>query len=354
MGKARAEKIIATCRAMYPTFKNDCVEFAAAVLRHYFMAPDFDGGVLADDVVARLRATGSGWRRTRRIAEAIADAKAGMFVLAGLQSREMGSGVRHGHLAIVVGVDGKQSRPQDVVVPIGYAGSIGRASIENDLLSRTFRADLVREEALDYFIRAPQIEPAATAVTLLLDLPRRLQLRSRRGNVAPLTPPMAWGAKVSPEFRAKVFAIAARLGASADHLMAAMAFETAETFSPSIRNKDTGATGLIQFMPSTAESLGTSTELLAAMSAEEQLDYVERYFARKKGPFASLADVYMAILWPRAIGKPDTFILFAKGSKAYAQNSGLDLNADGAVTKHEAAAKVERKLTKGRKAPWLG
>ncbi len=41
--------------------------------------------------------------------------------------------------------------------------------------------------------------------------------------------------------------------------MAAMAFESARTFSADIVNKASGATGLIQFMPKTAEGLGTWT-----------------------------------------------------------------------------------------------
>ena len=39
-----------------------------------------------------------------------------------------------------------------------------------------------------------------------------------------------------------------------------------------------GATGLIQFLPSTARGLGTTTDALAGMSSVEQLNYVEKYF----------------------------------------------------------------------------
>lgn len=46
------------------------------------------------------------------------------------------------------------------------------------------------------------------------------------------------------------------------------------------RNPVTGATGLIQFMPKTAKALGTSTEALARMSFERQLDYVQEYLER--------------------------------------------------------------------------
>ena len=47
--------------------------------------------------------------------------------------------------------------------------------------------------------------------------------------------------------------MAGRLGISEADLMAVMSFETGGTFNPNIRNAaGSGATGLIQFMPSTA------------------------------------------------------------------------------------------------------
>src|SRR4051812_6246216 len=45
--------------------------------------------------------------------------------------------------------------------------------------------------------------------------------------------PLAWGAKVSPEFRAKVREISARLGCAPDDLMSCMAWESGRSFSPS-------------------------------------------------------------------------------------------------------------------------
>ena len=165
---------------------------------------------------------------------------------------------------------------------------------------------------------------------------------------------LAWGAKVSPALRNKVRVIAAEIGCEADALMACMAFESGETFSPSIKNAaGSGATGLIQFMPSTAISLGTTTTQLAKMTAEDQLDYVARYFRWFRG-VRTLEDVYMAILWPRAIGRPNDFVLFQAPTKAYRQNRGLDKNGDGSVTKREAAAAVHAKLEKGRQPANLG
>lgn len=163
---------------------------------------------------------------------------------------------------------------------------------------------------------------------------------------------LAWGARVSPEFRGKVRKIAANLATDPNFLMGAMAFESGRTFSPCIYNAaGSGAVGLIQFMPSTAEALGTSTDALAAMTAEAQLDYVEKYFSGRKGQLQTLEDVYMAVLWPKAIGKPNDYVLFDKADplhpKRYIQNAGLDFNHDGRVTKDEAASAVRHTLEIG-------
>lgn len=159
--------------------------------------------------------------------------------------------------------------------------------------------------------------------------------------------------KVDINFRLRIIEICRDLGIEIDWLMACIAFETGETFSPSVRNgAGSGAVGLIQFMPRTAQDLGTTTDELAAMSARKQLDYVERYFLRWKNKLHSLEDVYMAILWPRAVGKPMDYVLFDesnKASRAYFQNRGLDVNKDGKITKAEAAAKVRAKLEKGKR-----
>lgn len=165
---------------------------------------------------------------------------------------------------------------------------------------------------------------------------------------------VAWGKRVSALFKSKVAEIAADLGCDPNHLMAAMAFETGERFTANVKNPVSGATGLIQFMPSTAEDLDTTVADLAAMSAEDQLEYVHKYFRPYKGRMNTLSDVYMAILWPKAIGQPEDAVLFAQPSKQYDQNKGLDADGDGRVTKSEAAARVLQKLTKGLSAGNLG
>lgn len=159
---------------------------------------------------------------------------------------------------------------------------------------------------------------------------------------------LVWGSKVSAVFKDRVRWIADELGFDPNWLMACMAFESAETFRANIRNAaGSGAVGLIQFMPATAKALGTSTAELSNMTPEDQLKYVYKYFEPYKGRIRSIDDMYMAILWPRAVGQPGTYQLFVRGGVAYRQNAGLDRNKDGVVTKDETCAKIREKLTRG-------
>lgn len=162
---------------------------------------------------------------------------------------------------------------------------------------------------------------------------------------------IAWGARVSPLFRERVWWIADQLELDPDDLMACMAWESGETFSPSVKNAaGSGATGLIQFMPSTAMKLGTSTGKLAKMTAEDQLNYVYKYFRPFAGRLNNLGDIYMAILWPKGVGKPDSYVLWDKGEMptTFRQNAGLDVDKNGKVTRAECLSKIKQKLTKGR------
>ena len=149
---------------------------------------------------------------------------------------------------------------------------------------------------------------------------------------------------VSQEFKDKVVQIATDLGTNPNFLMAVMSFESGGTFSPSVKNSLSGAVGLIQFMPPTAKGLGTSSQALAQMTAEDQLDFVAKHFKRFKGRLKTLEDTYMAVLFPAAVGKGSDHVLFTKPSKQYKQNSGLDINKDGQITVGEATDKVRARL----------
>lgn len=182
-----------------------------------------------------------------------------------------------------------------------------------------------------------------------------------------------WSAKVSQTFIDRIEWTAENLGMQraqgVDDLMACMAWESAETFRADIRNAaGSGATGLIQFMPATAivyfnslSAIANMTKVqrdkagreacdrLAAMTPEDQINYVYKYFLTYKGKLKNLGDVYMAILYPKGIGRADSWVLWHKSTmpKTFAQNAGLDINKDGAVTRGECLQKVNEKMVRG-------
>lgn len=151
---------------------------------------------------------------------------------------------------------------------------------------------------------------------------------------------------VGDEFIKAVEKLAERLKTKPEYILAAMSFETGGSFNPSIQNS-IGATGLIQFLKTTAEALGTTTDELKDMTAIEQLEYVEKYLKPFKDKLDSLEAVYTAILFgsPK---KPDN-VLFKAGTPAYKLNP-LDWNQDGQITAREATAIVGARLFGGVKS----
>ena len=145
-------------------------------------------------------------------------------------------------------------------------------------------------------------------------------------------------------FRSMLLDMAARLGTDPDWHAAVMSVESAKTFSPSVRNPNGGATGLIQFMPATARRLGTTTDELASMSAVEQLEFVERYYAPFAGRMHSVEDVYMATFMPNQVGKGPDNVISVEGEAVYEANKGFDHNGDGTITNGEVGATARNVL----------
>lgn len=148
-----------------------------------------------------------------------------------------------------------------------------------------------------------------------------------------------------PDFNKKLEKIANQLNVKSSDLIAIMKQESG--VNPKAVNPYSNATGLIQFMPSTARSLGTTVEELKDMTAVEQLDYVYKYFKMVGVGDGSLGDLYMAVFMPKYIGASDNTVLGAAGAsgfsgKVYAQNSGLDRNRDGRITVGDVKQSVER------------
>lgn len=116
-------------------------------------------------------------------------------------------------------------------------------------------------------------------------------------------------------------ALANKYGFPPEWLSNLINFETGGVFSPKITNS-IGATGLIQFLPSTAKGLGVTTDILRKMTFAQQLSYVDLYLSKylnssgvKKGVFDkktgkvtdkfTQTDLFMIIFYPVAVGNPN-------------------------------------------------
>ena len=141
-------------------------------------------------------------------------------------------------------------------------------------------------------------------------------------------------------FLAAINTVAGDLGIDNRDLFTVMGFETVGTFNPSIKNPGSTATGLIQFLESTAKGLGTSTSELANMTREQQMEYVGKYLKPFKGKMKNIGDVYMAVHWPAAVGKAGDYVMYREGSDEYKANKNLDKNGDGIVTRADVLTRL--------------
>ena len=160
-------------------------------------------------------------------------------------------------------------------------------------------------------------------------------------------------------FYNKIIKISKDINCDPNDLMGIINLETSGTFNPSIKN-GIGATGLIQFLPDVTKEdikkgvkkdlvkrVGKRISELEKMSAEEQLDYVEKYFKshikekKIKGRIDG-ATLYSIVFWPKAANKNDDYVIAKQGSNVYAQNPLLDKDkSDKAITKKDLGERLK-------------
>ena len=145
----------------------------------------------------------------------------------------------------------------------------------------------------------------------------------------------------TPEKAAIIERVARNIGANPNDLAAVISFETVGTFSPSIKNPHSSATGLIQFMEYTDGRkdglyFGMTRDQFGALSFERQMGFVENYFKdrgfRANKP-TNIADLYTAV---SGYG-------YRKGSAAYELNSVWDTNRNNVIEKGEMVEAPEFK-----------
>ncbi len=213
---------------------------------------------------------------------------------------------------------------------------------------------------------------------------------------------LAWGSKVSVEFRKKVVNIAKDLWGEerkmemANGMMTVMGAETGNTFYAHMlygykastipksanaltkknmiyyaENKDgkmvpyTRAVGLIQFTKVAMESLGLYPKsgpkgfdtlvkdklALAKMGEIKQLDYVKKYLKNYAHKIKEPRDIYTAVFWPGALQKGDNQVIIKKSEtdKDYTLNKSLDKDEDGIELGELLNGRFEPYLKRGKR-----
>jgi hypothetical protein len=163
---------------------------------------------------------------------------------------------------------------------------------------------------------------------------------------------------LSDEFFRAGEAMAGRLGIDFVHLLYVMNVESIGVRS-SAMNPDGKAVGLIQMMPATLKQVGFggTPEQFQALSAEQQLPYVEKYLQPwTSRHLDSAARIYRAVFMPATLDAPGDLIvakggtrMFGRTSEAtiYATNASLDPLKTGQITESSLDL-VVRQVAQGR------
>lgn len=103
------------------------------------------------------------------------------------------------------------------------------------------------------------------------------------------------------------------------------------------------ATGILQWMPRTAYSLGIRNQQLYYLTRTQQLTYVFLYLDQFKQA-TSIYEAYLSVFYPAAIGKPDSYIF---PSIVYTFNPGLDFDKNRDVSMRDFKRYIDNKLPAG-------
>lgn len=114
----------------------------------------------------------------------------------------------------------------------------------------------------------------------------------------------------------KLTQVANNLGVLPDELRTIIQLESAH--NPKAVNPISGAVGLIQFMPATLKGYNLTPSQVLSMTYDQQLDLVERYLKVYRSRIKSLTDLYLAVFYPRAIGRPTSFVIGSEVSRSRA------------------------------------
>jgi hypothetical protein len=115
-------------------------------------------------------------------------------------------------------------------------------------------------------------------------------------------------ANLGSNFYSELVQLASETGMRPEDILAVMVSESG--INPGARNPHGGATGIMQFMPSTLRGLGYHGDpsQFSLLSGEQQLPYVKKLIEGNMqfngGPFTSAGQYYVSIFWPVGLRLP--------------------------------------------------
>lgn len=127
-------------------------------------------------------------------------------------------------------------------------------------------------------------------------------------------------------------------------------------WDPGAENRRTHAAGLIQIMPFHLRRWGLSPKQVTAMSWQDQVRLVNRFFheANALGRWKQPGDTYLAVAAPAGLGKPDNHVVYPVGSPGWRQNPVWRPPGGGDTTAGSIRAVLIRWLGNHPNVPGLG
>lgn len=173
---------------------------------------------------------------------------------------------------------------------------------------------------------------------------------TKQVDVAPATSQVAGkGGVDSPGYNTKVSQIAAKMNLKPDDIRQIFHQESSTNPQSGIK-KSRGAVGLLQFTEIARKDLNVTRDQVLKMSAEEQLDLVDRYLSRYKEKVKNIYDLSLATIYPNAISKSDDFVIGSEVSPARAAEIGREnkgINNGKPFTKAQYKSWVKKNIKPG-------
>lgn len=157
--------------------------------------------------------------------------------------------------------------------------------------------------------------------------------------------------KLSPSELQALNDVAGKLGVPPNWLAAVINFETAGTWNPQIKNPNSSARGLIQFLDATAKRMGYESALDLVTkhpTIESQLrGPVLKYFLGIAPKFKSKQDLWFAVFLPRYRSSPHDTVIYAEDP---AKQAVFRRANPGVVTVGDYYRKLENLFEKSQKS----